>query len=60
MAEGDLAGFGPHNLAFGKDELRGAINKALGIDLADDELDTLAEELEGVDYRRSAITLGWS
>ena len=47
MAEGDLAGFGPHNLAFGKDELRGAINKALGIDLADDELDTLAEELGG-------------
>jgi ATP/maltotriose-dependent transcriptional regulator MalT/DNA-binding SARP family transcriptional activator len=47
MAEGDLAGFGPQDLALTKDELLAFARGQLGSDLADDEADRLLLETRG-------------
>jgi LuxR family maltose regulon positive regulatory protein len=47
MADGDLAGFGPHDLALTRDELISLANGHLGVELGDEETDRLLEETRG-------------
>jgi len=47
MADGDLAGFGPHNLALSRDELTKLSKMHSGIDLNDIEAGQLLEETRG-------------
>lgn len=47
MADGDLAGFGPHDLALTKEELVTLVDSQLGISLAEQEADRVLEETRG-------------
>ncbi len=47
MAEGDLAGLGPHDLALTRDELEQLLSLHLGMQIPDDEIDRLLEETRG-------------
>jgi LuxR family transcriptional regulator, maltose regulon positive regulatory protein len=47
MAQGDLAGFGPHDLSFSKEEIQGLAALVTGVRLSDPDADALVEATRG-------------